>query len=90
MFKDLKLKPENIDVENYLKTNEFGQEHTLIENTSLRFQLEDLKDAIIYLPLNPQCNIIMCLVPMGIEFILKVNLDKCIMGSIWPAHGRKR
>ena len=56
VFKDLKLKPENIniDVENYLKTNEFGQEHTLIENTSLRFQLlEDLKDAIIYLPLKP-------------------------------------
>ncbi len=56
VFESLKLKPENIDinVKDYLENNQSGHEQRLIENTSLRFQLlEDLKDAIIFLPLKP-------------------------------------
>ena len=56
VFEALNLKPDNIDldVKSFLKRNQLDQEHNLIENTSMRFQLlEDLKDAIIYLPLKP-------------------------------------
>ena len=56
VFEALNLKPDNIDldVKSFLKRNQIEQEHNLIENTSMRFQLlEDLKDAIIYLPLKP-------------------------------------
>jgi len=54
VFESLNLRPDNIDldVKRLLKKNQLGHEHNLIENTSMRFQLlEDLKDAIIYLPL---------------------------------------
>ena len=56
VFEALNLKPDNIDldVKSFLKRNQLDHEHNLIENTSMRFQLlEDLKDAIIYLPLKP-------------------------------------
>ena len=56
VFESLNLKPDNIDldVKSFLKRNQLEHEHNLIENTSMRFQLlEDLKDAIIYLPLKP-------------------------------------
>ena len=56
VFESLNLKPDNIelDVKSFLKRNQLDHEHNLIENTSMRFQLlEDLKDAIIYLPLKP-------------------------------------
>ncbi len=58
VFKTLKLNPDNIDlgkIENYLKKSDLNADHEeLIEDTSLRFQfLEELKNAIIFLPLKP-------------------------------------
>ena len=56
VFESLNLKPDNIDldVKSFLKRNQLENENNLIESTSMRFQLlEDLKDAIIYLPLKP-------------------------------------
>ena len=56
VFESLNLKPDNIDldVKSFLESNRLRNENNLIENTSMRFQLlEDLKDAIIYLPLKP-------------------------------------
>ena len=58
VFKTLKLNPDNIDlgkIENYLKKSDLNVDHEeLIEDTSLRFQfLEELKNAIIFLPLKP-------------------------------------
>ena len=56
VFESLNLRPDNIDldVKSFLKKNQLEHEHNLIENTSMRFQLlDDLKDAIIYLPLKP-------------------------------------
>ena len=57
VFNKLKLIPENIDihrVNNLLKENiNVGDNDELLDYTSLRFQiLEDLKNAIIYVPLN--------------------------------------
>ena len=56
VFKTLNLSPDNINlqnIENYLKQTDLGADkEELIEDTSLRFQfLEELKNAIIYLPL---------------------------------------
>ena len=56
VFKTLNLSPDNINlqnIENYLKETDLGADkEELIEDTSLRFQfLEELKNAIIYLPL---------------------------------------
>ena len=58
VFKTLKLNPDNIDlqqIENYLKKIDLNVDNEeLIEDTSLRFQfLEELKNAIIFLPLKP-------------------------------------
>ena len=58
VFKSLKLNPDNINlekIENYLKKIDLNvNNEELIEDTSLRFQfLEDLKNAIIFLPLKP-------------------------------------
>ena len=58
VFKSLKLNPDNINlekIENYLKKIELNvNNEELIEDTSLRFQfLEELKNAIIFLPLKP-------------------------------------
>ncbi len=58
VFNKLKLIPENIDihrVNNLLKENiNVGDNDELLDYTSLRFQiLEDLKNAIIYVPLKP-------------------------------------
>ena len=58
VFKSLKLNPDNINlekIENYLKKIDLNvNNEELIEDTSLRFQfLEELKNAIIFLPLKP-------------------------------------
>lgn len=56
VFESLNLKPDNVDINirNFLNTTTMSDEDNLIENTSFRFQvLEELKDAIIYLPLKP-------------------------------------
>ena len=58
VFKTLKLSPDNInlqEIEDYLKKIDLGADNEdLIEDTSLRFQfLEELKNAIIFLPLKP-------------------------------------
>mgnify|MGYP001353481885 CR=1 FL=1 len=58
VFKTLKLSPDNInlqEIEDYLKKTDLGADNEeLIEDTSLRFQfLEELKNAIIFLPLKP-------------------------------------
>jgi len=58
VFKTLNLSPDNISlqkIENYLKQTDLGADNEeLIEDTSLRFQfLEELKNAIIFLPLKP-------------------------------------
>lgn len=58
VFKTLKLKPDNInlsEIDNILKTQlEANTESELINSVTTRFQyLEDLKDAIVYLPLKP-------------------------------------
>ena len=58
VFKSLKLNPGNINlekIENYLKKIDLNvNNEELIEDTSLRFQfLEELKNAIIFLPLKP-------------------------------------
>ena len=58
VFKTLKLSPDNIDlknIENYLKKSNLNVDNEeLIDDTSLRFQfLEELKNAIIFLPLKP-------------------------------------
>ena len=56
VFESLNLKPDNVDINirNLLNTTTLSDEDNLIENTSFRFQmLEELKDAIIYLPLKP-------------------------------------
>ena len=58
VFKTLKLNPDNIDlqkIENYLKKSNLNVDNEeLIDDTSLRFQfLEELKNAIIFLPLKP-------------------------------------
>lgn len=58
VFRALKLRPDNIDL-NFIEslmssTNYQSQNQELIENTSVRFQfLEELKNAIIFLPLKP-------------------------------------
>ena len=58
VFRVLKLRPDNIDL-NFIEslmssTNYQSQNQELIENTSVRFQfLEELKNAIIFLPLKP-------------------------------------
>ncbi len=58
VFNQLKLKPEKIDIhriDNLLKENiDVSDNDELLDYTSLRFQiLEDLKNAIIYVPLKP-------------------------------------
>ena len=58
VFKSLKISPENINIDEvYTLLNQkisFNDDEALIENTSVRFQfLEELKNAIIYLPLKP-------------------------------------
>ena len=59
VFKQLKLEPEKLDIHrinNLLNENiSMGEDNEdLLDHTSLRFQiLEDLKDAIIYVPLKP-------------------------------------
>jgi len=58
VFEKLRLTPDNIDVhriDNLLKENiDVGDNDELLDYTSVRFQiLEDLKNAIIYVPLKP-------------------------------------
>ncbi len=58
VFKTLKLRPDNIDiasVENLINDSNIQSDNEmLIEKTSMRFQyLEELKNAIIFLPLKP-------------------------------------
>ena len=58
VFVELKLKPEKLDIHrinNLLTENiNFRGNDELLDYTSLRFQiLQDLKDAIIYVPLKP-------------------------------------
>ncbi|MFL2661253.1 MAG: peptidoglycan DD-metalloendopeptidase family protein [Alphaproteobacteria bacterium] len=58
VFEKLKLSPESIDIhriDNLLKENiNVGDNDELLDYTSIRFQiLEDLKNAIIYVPLKP-------------------------------------
>jgi murein DD-endopeptidase MepM/ murein hydrolase activator NlpD len=58
VFESLKIKPENFDIQkinSLLKeTIKVTDDENLIDHTSLRFQiLEDLKEAIIYVPLKP-------------------------------------
>ena len=58
VFKSLNLRPDNIDVQNiedFLNASNIQNDNEkLIEDTSVRFQyLEELKNAIIFLPLKP-------------------------------------
>ena len=63
----------------------------LIEDTSLRFQhLEELKNAIIFLPLKPPMQYYYVSSPYGFRIHPKTKEEQCIMVLIWQALGKKR
>ena len=81
VFKTLKLNPDNINVdeiENYLKDSNLNADNEeLIEDTSLRFQfLEDLKNAIIFLPLKPPMQYYYVSSPYGFRIHPKSKLKQ--------------
>ena len=78
VFKTLKLYPDNINlekIENYLKQSDLNVDNDdLIEDTSLRFQFwRNLKMQLFIYLLSHQCNTIMFLVLMDLEFTLNLN-----------------
>ena len=81
VFKSLKLNPDNINlekIENYLKKIDLNvNNEELIEDTSLRFQfLEDLKNAIIFLPLKPPMQYYYVSSPYGFRIHPKSKLKQ--------------
>ena len=81
VFKSLKLNPDNINlekIENYLKTIDLNvNNEELIEDTSLRFQfLEELKNAIIFLPLKPPMQYYYVSSPYGFRIHPKSKLKQ--------------
>jgi len=81
VFKTLKLNPDNINlekIENYLKQSDLNVDNDeLIEDTSLRFQfLEELKNAIIYLPLKPPMQYYYVSSPYGVRIHPKSKLKQ--------------
>jgi len=81
VFKTLKLNPDNINlekIENYLKQSDLNIDNDeLIEDTSLRFQfLEELKNAIIYLPLKPPMQYYYVSSPYGVRIHPKSKLKQ--------------
>ena len=81
VFKSLKLNPDNINlekIENYLKKIDVNvNNEELIEDTSLRFQfLEELKNAIIYLPLKPPMQYYYVSSPYGLRIHPKSKLKQ--------------
>ena len=95
VFVELKLKPEKLDIHrinNLLTENiNFRDNDELLDYTSLRFQiLEDLKDAIIYVPLKPPMQYYYVSSPYGYRIHPKSKENKCIMVLIWLELGKKR
>ena len=81
VFKSLKLNPDNINlekIENYLKKIDLNvNNEELIEDTSLRFQfLEELKNAIIFLPLKPPMQYYYVSSPYGFRIHPKSKLKQ--------------
>ena len=81
VFKSLKLNPDNINlekIENYLKKIDVNvNNEELIEDTSLRFQfLEELKNAIIFLPLKPPMQYYYVSSPYGLRIHPKSKLKQ--------------
>ena len=81
VFKTLKLNPDNINlekIENYLKQSDLNVDNDeLIEDTSLRFQfLEELKNAIIFLPLKPPMQYYYVSSPYGVRIHPKSKLKQ--------------
>ena len=81
VFKTLKLNPDNINlekIENYLKQSDLNIDNDeLIEDTSLRFQfLEELKNAIIFLPLKPPMQYYYVSSPYGVRIHPKSKLKQ--------------
>ncbi len=81
VFKSLKLSPDNINlekIENYLKKIDINvNNEELIEDTSLRFQfLEELKNAIIFLPLKPPMQYYYVSSPYGFRIHPKSKLKQ--------------
>ena len=81
VFKTLKLNPDNINlekIENYLKQSDLNVDNDeLFEDTSLRFQfLEELKNAIIYLPLKPPMQYYYVSSPYGVRIHPKSKLKQ--------------
>ena len=81
VFKTLKLSPDNIDlkkIDSYLKKNNTNvNKEELIEDTSLRFQfLEELKNAIIFLPLKPPMQYYYVSSPYGFRIHPKSKLKQ--------------
>ena len=81
VFKTLKLSPDNINlekIENYLKQSDLNVDNDeLIEDTSLRFQfLEELKNAIIFLPLKPPMQYYYVSSPYGVRIHPKSKLKQ--------------
>jgi murein DD-endopeptidase MepM/ murein hydrolase activator NlpD len=81
VFKTLKLNPDNIDlekIESYLKQSDLNVDNEeLIEDTSLRFQfLEELKNAIIFLPLKPPMQYYYVSSPFGFRIHPKSKLKQ--------------
>ena len=80
VFKTLKLSPDNIDlkkIDSYLKNNTNVNKEELIEDTSLRFQfLEELKNAIIFLPLKPPMQYYYVSSPYGFRIHPKSKLKQ--------------
>ncbi len=72
VFKTLKLSPDNInlkEIDAFLtKSSNIQKDADLIENASIRFQyLEELKNAIIYLPLKPPMQYYYISSPYGVR-----------------------
>ena len=81
VFKSLKLNPDNINlekIEKYLKKIDVNvNNEELIEDTSLRFQfLEELKNAIIFLPLKPPMQYYYVSSPYGLRIHPKSKLKQ--------------